>query len=89
MALWNCRLIELNGEAVKSGWVSGVEGHTAEKAAIAYCHSTEAWEAHGWTEDSEALLEVEEHGGENGVHRMRVTAYTSLEFSAEPEEDDA
>lgn len=79
---WNCRLVEYNGEAKELPWTS-VEAYDQEKAAEAYCHETQVWDRVSWSEDDEAVVEVELHGGENGVQRMRVNAYTELAFGAE------
>lgn len=81
---WNCRMVELNREPV-SGWAwKSVRAHNPQRAAVAYCNDVSVWQDAQWENGSDAVVEVEEHGGENGTHRMAVVAYEVLEFSATP-----
>ena len=84
MPRWNCRMVELNLEPVNTPWKS-VDGHNVQRAAVAYCNDASVWEDAAWENGSGAVVEVEEHGGEDGVHRMLVVAYEQLQFSATPE----
>jgi hypothetical protein len=87
MAQWNCRLVERNGDKVSMPWL-WIEAIDTERAAEQYCHSAEVWDCTSWSEGDEGIVEVEAFGGEGGTHRMAVGAYTALEFSAEPAEED-
>lgn len=87
MKYWNCRLVELNDETVSSEW-QPVYADTPKRAATAFCGTAYAWETASWVDEATAIVEVEEIGGESGICRMKVCAYTSLEFSATPDEEE-
>ena len=76
---WNCRLIEQNGERVNLPWET-VPAYNPQRAARSYCSLSSVWDRAHWKEDDEGIVEVEEHGGENGVHRIAIRTYTALEF---------
>lgn len=87
MPNWNCRLIERNGYSQSMPWVT-VEARSAKQAAADYCDKGEMWDCVSWSEDDEAIVEVEMHGGQDGIHRMKIGVYTVLQFSATPEGDE-
>ncbi len=82
MSDWNCRMVEHNGEPVQMGWLS-VNASDAERAAASYCHTAQVWDRHSWSDGDCGIVEVEKHGGEDGIHRMAISAYSTIEFSAE------
>jgi len=84
MRQWNCRLVERNGEPIGLEWVT-VSAQGQSRAAAAYCDDHRVWNNVSWSEDDEAIVEVEEFGGESGVQRIVIRAYTTLNFSATPE----
>lgn len=85
MRSFNCRAVEHNNESAGPlSWVT-VEAHNAKGAAVSYCRLARVWEDLNWSNGDNAIVEVEEHGGENGVHRMAICAYEILDFSATPE----
>ena len=59
-----------------------MQAHNPQRAAVAFCNEASVWEDAQWANGSSAIVEVEEHGGESGVHRMLIVAYDKLEFSA-------
>lgn len=83
--LWKCRLVGLNDDPLFEPlpWTSFIEAHNAQRAAVVYCNRPDVWECANWDNGFGAIVEVSEHG-ETGVHRMEITAYHSLEFSATP-----
>ena len=86
MTWWNCRLLELNGEPVEENTWAPVKAPTPGKAAEQFCGEADTWAQCHWEDGSDAIIEVEEFGGETGVHRMAVSAYKALRFSATPDE---
>ena len=83
MPNWSCRLVEINGEPTVMEWLT-VKATDRQKAAEAYCVSAAVWDRIAWVDGDDAVVEVEEHGGEGGVHRLEIRAYLTLEFSASP-----
>jgi hypothetical protein len=82
MASYNCRMIEANGEKKVLPWITVMAVHPDE-AARTYCTDEAVWDRNAWEEGDSAIVEVEEHGGENGIHRFEISAYHELSFSAE------
>lgn len=83
MPQFNCRLVERNGSPVDMPWMA--VGATNEKsAAAAYCDLADVWDRVAWEADDSAVVEVEMFGGESGMRRMDIGAYTVLQFSATP-----
>jgi hypothetical protein len=77
-------MVALNGEAIALSW-KPVQAHNPQRAAVAYCGDASVWEDAKWENGFDAVVEVEEFGGESGVHRMTISAYDQLQFSATPE----
>lgn len=83
--IWNCRVIEHNDEPTVMTY-SQVKALGYVEAAKRYC-GTDAWDHVSWEDGDEAVIEVVEDGFVGEPKRVRVNAFTALEFSASDEDD--
>lgn len=84
--IWNCRVIEHNDEPVATEYSQVKALGSYVEAAKRYC-GCDAWDYVSWEDGDEAVIEVMEDGFVGEPKRVRVNAYTALEFSAADEDE--